>query len=278
VSVDDLLKKLGSKTRDARPKPAPGPKPVRPLSDRPVFDWSRCREQGDTIGLSFSNGKDSLALWLYCLEQGFKVVPFYLSICPGLKFIDDSLDDYERFFGTKIYRLLHPNMYMYLNNKNGQPLPRHTALIGMFFGKRAEIPLFNYADVEAGFRRTAELHARTWIATGVRLSDSAARKKSIGTGYDEKRRVVKPLRNFSTDDVITILNDYDCPLPVDYRMFGRSFDGIDPRFSEPIRKYYPDDYKTLCEWYPDVVHQSARLAVCQSHDRLTQPRKVKVSE
>ena len=40
------------------------------------------------------------------------------------------------------------------------------------------------------------------------------------------------------------------PLPVDYEMFGRSFDGIDYRFISPIKERFPDDYARILEWFP----------------------------
>ena len=39
-------------------------------------------------------------------------------------------------------------------------------------------------------------------------------------------------------------------LPVDYEWFGRSFDGIDYRFTKPLSEHAPDDFKRLLEWFP----------------------------
>ena len=39
-------------------------------------------------------------------------------------------------------------------------------------------------------------------------------------------------------------------LPCDYAWFGRSFDGIDKRFTKVLKDKAPDDYATLLEWFP----------------------------
>ena len=39
-------------------------------------------------------------------------------------------------------------------------------------------------------------------------------------------------------------------LPVDYHMFGRTFDGIDYRFLAPLKKNRPADYQKVLDWFP----------------------------
>jgi len=40
------------------------------------------------------------------------------------------------------------------------------------------------------------------------------------------------------------------PLPVDYEWFGRSFDGLDFRFLEPMSRFAPADYERVLDWFP----------------------------
>lgn len=39
-------------------------------------------------------------------------------------------------------------------------------------------------------------------------------------------------------------------LPVDYKVWGRSFDGLDARFLIPMKKHFPRDYARVLEWFP----------------------------
>ena len=43
----------------------------------------------------------------------------------------------------------------------------------------------------------------------------------------------------------------DC-LPIDYDLFGRTFDGLDYRFIKPISENLPDDFELIRRWFPGV--------------------------
>jgi hypothetical protein len=43
---------------------------------------------------------------------------------------------------------------------------------------------------------------------------------------------------------------YGVKLPIDYELFGRSFDGIDYRFAKPLRERLPEDYERIKFWFP----------------------------
>lgn len=62
---------------------------------------------GDTILLSFSGGKDSIAMWLY-LREHFEIIPYFLYWVPGLSFVEESMAYYEDFFDTEIVKCLTP--------------------------------------------------------------------------------------------------------------------------------------------------------------------------
>jgi len=64
------------------------------------------RERSDTVILSFSNGKDSIAAWLVLRKYFPKIIPFYLYLIPDLEFVESGLTYYEDFFQTKILRYL----------------------------------------------------------------------------------------------------------------------------------------------------------------------------
>jgi hypothetical protein len=70
---------------------------------------------GDTVLLSFSRGKDSLAAWLH-LREHFRIIPYHLEWIPGLSFVESSLAYYEDVFQTHIIRLPHPLFYQYLRD------------------------------------------------------------------------------------------------------------------------------------------------------------------
>src|SRR5208283_3438520 len=73
--------------------------------------WDECAKDGDgKFVISFSRGKDSIALSLALMEAGYECIPFFCDRVPGISFIDESLDYYERkLFKRKIIRAIHPS-------------------------------------------------------------------------------------------------------------------------------------------------------------------------
>jgi hypothetical protein len=60
------------------------------------------------------------------------------------------------------------------------------------------------------------------------------------------------------DELVVSLQEAGVCLPVDYEMFGRSFDGLDYRFLKPIRHRFPKDYAKIVEMFPLVEIESFR--------------------
>ena len=46
------------------------------------------------------------------------------------------------------------------------------------------------------------------------------------------------------------IESHGLKLPVDYKWFGRSFDGIDRRFTEVLKQRDPEDFEVLRSWFP----------------------------
>lgn len=202
----------------------------------------------DTAILAFSTGKDSIAAWLQIRKYFKRVVPYYCYVVPGLSFVDKSLAYYEDFFGTHIYQMPHRSMYRFLRGMIFQPPERVTRLEAM------QIPGDEYDDAMIGqiIRQTAGLPDAAYVATGVRAADSPMRRLAMSThgAVNHNAKRFYPVYDWCKSDLLKAFEDSGVKLPVDYKMFGRTFDGLDYRFLEPIRKYYPEDYQKILEWYP----------------------------
>ena len=130
--------------------------------------------QSETL-LAFSTGKDAIAAWLAIREHFDAVHPYYLYLIPGLEFVEESLDYYERFFGTRIYRLPHPSLHRWLNNFVFQP-PERCAVI-----EQADLPEFDYTDSVRAIIEDQGLQHGMLAADGVRAADSPMRRIAIKT-------------------------------------------------------------------------------------------------
>ena len=58
-----------------------------------------------------------------------------------------------------------------------------------------------------------------------------------------------------------LIRDRDVSLTDDYLMFGRSFDGIDHRFTSIIKQEHPEDYAKILQWFPLVELELLRYEI-----------------
>lgn len=205
------------------------------------------RAEGKPVLLAFSGGKDAIAAWLAMRDSGItEVVPYYMYYIPGLRFVEDNLDRLEQVFGVRIRRYPHPSLYRWLNSFVFQP-PERLAVI-----EAANMPNPTYAQVVQLIREDEGLHRETWVADGVRAADSIVRRVSIVKhgAMKLKNRKVSAVWDWRKAEVMDRIAAEGIALPPDYEWFGRSFDGIDRRFLEPLSKNAPEDFARVLEWFP----------------------------
>lgn len=208
----------------------------------------------EPVALSFSCGKDSIAAWLAMREYGIEIVPVYFWLVPDLKFIDDELAYFEDFFGTRIYRYPNPSFFRLINHFVHQPPER------LRFIEAANLPTPDYQQTWEVILDELGLDPKTWKADGVRAADSLNRRTSfVKHGVmKENLRKVSPIADWLKGEVMECIEKAGVKLPIDYEIFGRSFDGIDYRFTEPMRRHLPEDYERLREWFPLMVGEFIR--------------------
>lgn len=204
------------------------------------------RSKTDTIILSFSTGKDSLAAWLLLREHFPNIIPVYKYSVPNLGFVERSLAYYERFFGTRIYRYPHPSFYRRLINLTFQA-PENCAII-----EAAQLPLFSHEDLMERVRQDRKLPPDTPVAVGTRACDSPQRRMAFARQgpVNEKRLSFYPVWDLNKADVVELIRKAGVLLPAEYRIFGRSMDGIDFRFLYGIRQHWPEDYQRILDFFP----------------------------
>ncbi len=201
--------------------------------------------QSETL-LAFSTGKDAIAAWLAIRDNFESVHPYYLYLVPGLEFVEESLAYYEQFFGEKIVRLPHPSLHRWLNNYTFQP-PERCLVID-----QAGLPNHEYMHVHSAICDLRSLPDDMLVADGVRAADSPMRRVAIKTHgpitWSQKK--YHPVWDWKKADLIDCFKRNNVRLPIDYRLFGRTFDGLDLRFILPLKKHRPADYKRVLEWFP----------------------------
>lgn len=204
--------------------------------------------------VSFSCGKDAICTELALRESGVETKLAYLYYIPGLKFIQDGIDSLEQQLQKKIHRYPHPSLNRWLNAGIFQT-PERAKII-----QAAQLPEIEYADLWALIREDLGLPEDTWLADGVRANDSIKHRIAFKKYGAMKPNLMKvsPIWDWSKAMITKTLTDNGIQLPVDHELFGRSFDGLDRRFTEPIRERFPDDFELIKRWFPLVEVEGVR--------------------
>lgn len=224
----------------------------------PVCEVVRAATCHDKALLSFSCGKDSWAAWLSARDY-FDFTPYYLYLVPGLEFVEDYLAYAEQVLGKHIVRLPHPAFYRWVNNAIYQAPERLRTIAAVGW------PQFDYDDMRGAVIEDCGLPADVWTATGVRAADSPMRRASLikNQGVNAKRMYFYPCWDWKKEDLLRELWAANIKLPVDYKVFGRSFDGLDLRFLIKIKEHFPRDYQTILDWFPMVDMELWRYEFAQ---------------
>lgn len=227
---------------------------TKPVEGQPSSEEVRARlaAEGRPVCVAFSGGKDCIAANLALREAGIETRLAHMYLIPGkepgttLDFVEDGLKALEDAFQQKVHRYPHPSLYRWLVNLVFQP-PERCAVI-----EAANLVVPEYEDTWAIIRHDLGLDPDTWVADGVRAADSLTRRASIKLhgAMKEESRKVSPIWDWLTGRTYGYIEDHGIPLPVDYELFGRSFDGLDHRFLSPIKEHFPRDFEQILEWFP----------------------------
>lgn len=189
------------------------------------------------IILSFSRGKDSLALWLYLKELNeYEIIPVYYYIYPKLDFQDKYIAYIEDVFKTKI------NIY---------PSERYISYImgGNFLSPRGYefqswLPIYNYSKDEWDHYLLNKYNAE-FVAVGMKKSDSIRRRMMKETAIKKY-----PINDLKDSDVIDIIKKHNIKLPIDYIVWGSSLDGYTAKWTIPFKEKLPEEFEKAKIYMP----------------------------
>ena len=215
---------------------------------------ARIQGNNDQLLLSFSTGKDCLAAWLAVRDEFKEIIPFYLYLVPDLEFVDESLAFYEKMLGIHIVRLPAPQLYGMLNDLVFQPPERIETIFSCNF------PKFGYPEVREILIEDYGLNKNIFYATGVRAPDSPMRMTALSKygPITHSQNKFHPVWNWTKAKLVEELKKHKIKLPIDYKLFSRSFDGLGLRFLFQIKKHLPRDFEKIIQWFPLVELEISR--------------------
>lgn len=204
----------------------------------------------DTVLLSFSCGKDSVASWLQCRKYFKHIVPYYRFFIPGLKFVEDNIKYYEDFFGQKIYMFPSPNYYRMIRDGVFQSKERWEAICKI----TDEIPTTYYTEVFLAdfIRRTGKIPQNAYCAVGNRAADSPMRMMNIkkNGSVNHNKKTFYPVYDWNKERLISEITAAGVKLATDYKAWNNTFDSLSYKYLSRMREVFPEDYKRCLEVFP----------------------------
>lgn len=189
-----------------------------------------------SVCVSFSCGKDSIVTLDLCKRYFDDVHAFFMYIVPGLEFQERTLRKYEKLYDIEILRIPHPDMAKFLRYGTYRPAD-------------LSVPVLEFNDCYSYVR---SITGDAWIAGGERINDSLNRRAMLKSGgsVDFKRFRMYPLLHWTKNEVVEYIRRKKLYLPHDTRVLGSSFCDLSGETLSRIKKYFPNDYKRIKDFYP----------------------------
>jgi len=214
------------------------------------------------VTIGFSTGKDSLVGVSLLKNAGIEFMPIYFYIVPGLGFIEKTIKRYEDLFEMKVVRLPHPILYDYINHQDWQPF--HKALTFSC----CELGSFKFRELINIYLESKELKGYNYDCNCMKMSDSLNRRLLLKSkpDVDNSTKTIYLTKYFTTNECFKYLKENKIPLSDDYRIFGRSWDGLSYHFTMGVKKYYPEDYELIKECFPLIDAELLRYKIVSNYE------------
>jgi hypothetical protein len=173
--------------------------------------------------VSFSGG-DSVATSLYLMRHYKEIVPFFMYITPGMSFVAEIMDYYERhLFKRKIRQVPHPGFLRWVRN-----FPYADPIQAAVVDAARWPEGLTILDIEDMLRESEGLPETAMIATGVRAEDSSIRMMSIKRHgpITISRKKWHPIWDWTKAEVVASIAKAGLKLSAEYDWMPRSFSGI----------------------------------------------------
>lgn len=191
------------------------------------------------IIVSFSGGKDSVAVLDLCHRVFERVHAFFLYVVPGLECEESILRRFEAKYGLKFLRLPSPTIANLL--KSGWMVPHA-------FRLRRQL---KFDDLYRAARKKTGAH---YIALGHRMDESLQRRGMISSttenGIDHKNGKVYPLAHWNAKSVYSYLRHRQIPMVDHFGAWDTTGLSFERGTLQRLRERFPGDYEKLCDVFP----------------------------
>jgi len=199
--------------------------------------------------LHFSCGADSIACYLRLKEHGISPILVYHYFIKDLPMVNNYIDYFEKKFNVKIYQFPSTLYYEHIDNALFQyPIKAREKFrnhIGHFYLDRFTKDDFDYCVKDS-------LGGDVILHLGLKYTDGLRRYQHLmknGVSFNDKFYPVAP---FKISDIQNILDKYDCLLPIEYGLWGISFESPRSWNINLIKEHCPESYKMIQKVFPMI--------------------------
>jgi hypothetical protein len=220
--------------------------------------------------LHFSTGADAVASYLKLKEHGIKPVLIYHYFIKDLPMVKNYIDYFEKKFDEHIYQFPSTLWAERIDNALYQP-PVWAREKFRNHITHYELDKFTKEEFDKVIADT--LGGDVVFHLGLRYTDGIRRYSHLtrhGTSYGNK---FYPIASFQVKDIQDILERHDCLLPIEYRLWGISFESPRAWNVNLIKEHCPETYRQILKIFPMAGAEGLRkYAALNKHfkQRITQ--------
>lgn len=199
--------------------------------------------------LHFSTGADSVACYLKLKENGIKPILVYKYFIKDLVMVQNYIKYFENKFNERVYQF--PSTLWAEHNDNAlyqKPIKAREKFrngIGVYGLEYYTKDVFDDAIVNT-------LGGDVVLHLGLRYTDGIRRYQHLmkhGCSFGNK---FYPIASFKVGDIHDLLDKYDCYLPIEYKLWGISFESPRSFNINLVKENCPATYEQIKAEYPLV--------------------------
>jgi hypothetical protein len=197
--------------------------------------------------LHFSTGADSVACYLKLRENGIKPILIYHYFIKDLPMVKNYIDWFETKFNEHIYQIPSTLWAGHVDNALYQkPIKARER-----FRNNISECGYDYYDKEACDSMIADaLGGDVIFHLGLRYTDGIRRYQHLQKNGVSFKNKWYPIASFQIKDIQDILEKNDCLLPIEYRLWGISWEAPKAWNINLIKEHCPESYKQITKIFP----------------------------
>lgn len=207
--------------------------------------------------LHFSTGADSVACFLKLRENGINPILVYKYFIKNLPMVQNYIDYFERKFNVKVYQI-PSTLYVEARACNFWGLPHldweqnlatHSDLANFYVAYTKD---FIDETIDERLGKGCVFHL------GLRYTDGLRRYQHLTKHGVQFKNKFYPIASYKVGDVKDLLNKYDCKLPIEYGLWGISFEGPRAWNLPLLKEHCPETFRMIAEKFPLVKAEMMR--------------------